>query len=71
MRFISTVFFLICLAVPAFAGIDESINNFTAPIAAFVGQVVFFKISLFGAGLPLVVSGLSQVRFSLPFTWVL
>lgn len=39
----------------AFAGFDDSINALTAPIAAFVGKVVFFKISLFGAQLPLVV----------------
>ena len=31
----------------AFAGIDETINNITAPIAALVGQLVFFKISVF------------------------
>ena len=39
----------------AYAGFDESINALTAPIAAFVGQLVFFKIPLFGAQLPLVV----------------
>lgn len=39
----------------AFAGIDETINNITAPIAALVGQLVFFKITVFGAKLPLVV----------------
>ncbi|WP_343561064.1 alanine/glycine:cation symporter family protein [Kiloniella sp. b19] len=37
------------------AGIDETINELTAPIASFIGQVVFFKIPLFGAQLPLVV----------------
>ena len=39
----------------AHANIDESINNLTAPIAVWVGQVVFFKIPVFGAQLPLVV----------------
>ena len=34
---------------PAFAGIDETINNITAPIAVWVGSVVFFKIPVFGA----------------------
>ncbi len=38
-----------------YAGIDESINNATAPIAEFIGKVVFFKIPVFGAQLPLVV----------------
>ncbi len=37
------------------AGIDESINNATAPIAALIGQIVFFKIPIFGANLPVVV----------------
>ena len=39
----------------AFAGIDETINNVTAPIASAIGKFVFFKISLFGADLPVVV----------------
>ena len=43
------------LASPAFAGIDDTINSITAPIAALVGQIVFFKIPVFGAQLPLVV----------------
>ena len=37
------------------AGIDETINELTAPIATFIGQVVFFKIPVLGAQLPLVV----------------
>ena len=37
------------------AGIDESINAATAPIATLVGQIVFFKIPVFGAQLPVVV----------------
>jgi AGCS family alanine or glycine:cation symporter len=37
------------------AGIDETINNATAPIASFIGTVVFFKIPVFGAQLPVVV----------------
>lgn len=39
----------------AHANIDDSINNVTAPIATWVGQVVFFKIPVFGAQLPVVV----------------
>ncbi|MGI9319607.1 MAG: alanine/glycine:cation symporter family protein [bacterium] len=39
----------------AFAGIDETINNATAPIATLIGKIVFFKIPVFGAQLPLVV----------------
>lgn len=37
------------------AGIDETINAATAPIASAVGAFVFFKIPVFGANLPLVV----------------
>ena len=37
------------------AGFDEMINTATAPIAAAVGQIVFFKIPVFGANLPVVV----------------
>ncbi len=37
------------------AGIDDAINSATAPIATFIGQVVFFKIPIFGAQLPMVV----------------
>jgi len=37
------------------AGIDEAINAATAPLAALIGNIVFFKISIFGAQLPLVV----------------
>ena len=41
--------------LPAMAGIDDTINEITKPIAKIVGQIVFFKIPLFGAELPLVV----------------
>jgi AGCS family alanine or glycine:cation symporter len=37
------------------AGIDEAINTATAPIATLIGQIVFFKIPVFGAQLPVVV----------------
>ena len=37
------------------AGIDDAINSATAPIATLIGQIVFFKISVFGAQLPVVV----------------
>ena len=40
---------------PAHANIDTTINNLTAPVASWVGKVVFFKIPLGGADLPLVV----------------
>lgn len=39
----------------AYAGIDTVINDFTAPIATALGDFVFFKITVFGAKLPLVV----------------
>ena len=37
------------------AGIDETINSATAPVAALIGKIVFFKIPVFGADLPVVV----------------
>ena len=47
---------LIIAAAPAdAAGIDESINAFTAPLAQIIGKIVFFKIHMFGADLPVVV----------------
>ena len=46
---------LFLFAVPASAGFDDTINELTAPIASAVGAIVFFKIPLFGAQLPLVV----------------
>lgn len=36
-------------------GIDEAINAAVAPLAEFVSRVVFFKVPVFGAELPLVV----------------
>ena len=55
-RLLTSIFVFFALSVPASAqGIDQSINNATAPIAKFVGQVVFFKIPVGGADLPLVV----------------
>ena len=54
--------------VPAQAGgIDATINSITAPAAVWVGKVVFFKIPLFGAQLPLVVLWL--VVGAVYFTW--
>jgi len=46
---------LLCSVTTAQAGIDEAINSATAPIAALIGQIVFFKIPVFGAQLPVVV----------------
>ncbi|MVO16536.1 alanine/glycine:cation symporter family protein [Parasedimentitalea huanghaiensis] len=54
-RIIIALLATLAFATQAQAGIDESINAFTAPIAQFVGTVVFFKISVAGAQLPLVV----------------
>ena len=36
---------LFLLTLPASAGIDETINDATAPIAKLIGQIVFFKDS--------------------------
>ncbi len=46
---------LACSATNAFAGIDEAINSATAPIASFIGKVVFFKVPIGDAALPVVV----------------
>ncbi|MCU9849793.1 alanine:cation symporter family protein [Defluviimonas sp. WL0024] len=55
-RLIAALLPLAVLPSPALAaGIDETINNLTAPLATLIGQIVFFKVTLFGAGLPLVV----------------
>ena len=39
----------------AYAGIDEAINNATAPIAELIGKIVFFRIPIGDASLPVVV----------------
>ncbi|MDC1287248.1 alanine:cation symporter family protein [Gammaproteobacteria bacterium] len=54
-RFFSLVTLLLGSISTAHAGIDDAINSATAPIASFIGQVVFFKIPIFGAQLPVVV----------------
>jgi len=54
-RIISTFFVLLASALPANASVDEAINAATAPIASLVGKIVFFKVPVFGAELPLVV----------------
>jgi AGCS family alanine or glycine:cation symporter len=54
-RFICMLALLAGFHSSAQAGIDDAINSATAPIASFIGQVVFFKIPIFGAQLPVVV----------------
>ena len=54
-RLLTVLGLMILMTAPAFAGIDETINAATAPIATAIGQIVFFKISIFDAKLPLVV----------------
>ena len=46
---------MLCSVPYAHAGIDQAINEATAPIATLIGQIVFFKIPVFGAQLPVVV----------------
>ncbi|WP_419904010.1 alanine/glycine:cation symporter family protein [Kiloniella sp.] len=46
---------LVLMPQLAWAGIDETINAATAPIASAISAFVFFKITVFGADLPLVV----------------
>ena len=54
-RFLIALLIVVLTPQLALAGFDETINSLTAPIASLIGQIVFFKISLFGAKLPLVV----------------
>ncbi len=54
-KFFTAAIALLLLALPAHAGFDDAINAATAPIASAVGAIVFFKIPVFGAQLPLVV----------------
>jgi AGCS family alanine or glycine:cation symporter len=54
-RFLMSAITLLGLTMPAYAGIDERINDLTEPVSAFIGKIVFFDIMLFGAKLPLVV----------------
>ncbi len=54
-RYFVLLFLFMLPASAAIAGIDETINALTAPVAALVGEIVFFKVSFFGAQLPLVV----------------
>ncbi len=55
IRFFSVFGLMIACMANAYAGIDEAINSATAPIATLIGQIVFFKIPVFGAQLPVVV----------------
>ena len=47
--------FLLLPLSSSYAGIDETINAATAPIAEVIKQIVFFNIPIFGAELPMVV----------------
>ena len=47
--------FLILPVSYANAGVDETVNNLTAPIAKFISDIVFFSIPFFGVDFPLVV----------------
>ena len=51
----AVIVLLSLLSFNAFAGIDSAINSVTAPVASLIGNIVFFKITLFGAKLPVVV----------------
>ncbi|MEK6205808.1 MAG: alanine:cation symporter family protein, partial [Amylibacter sp.] len=55
IRIFISIIALMAMTLPAQAGVDDVINSITAPIASVVGDIVFFKIPIFGAKLPLVV----------------
>ena len=48
-------FMLSLISFTAHASIDSTSNEITKPLAALIGDIVFYKITLFGAQLPLVV----------------
>lgn len=54
-RLLLGLFSLFFIMSNAHASVDETINAFTKPIAEFIGSVVFFKIPIAGAELPVVV----------------
>jgi len=54
-KLIALAIFFSSLATSAQANFDQAINEITAPAAIWVGKVVFFKIPIFGAQLPVVV----------------
>ncbi len=54
-RILCLLSMLVLMPQVALAGIDETINAATAPIASAISAVVFFKITVFDAQLPLVV----------------
>ena len=54
-RILFVIVILLTTTQLAHASFDETINTVTAPIATLIGQLVFFKIPVFGAQLPLVV----------------
>lgn len=54
-KFFLALVFVALIPETASAGIDAAINDATAPIASAIGAIVFFKIPVFGAQLPLVV----------------
>ncbi|MFY0613623.1 MAG: alanine:cation symporter family protein [Hyphomicrobiaceae bacterium] len=54
-RIVLALVALVMFSIPAAAGIDDAINTATKPIAEIIGQIVFFKIPIFGAQLPVVV----------------
>ncbi len=56
IRIFHALIAVMLVSSPAYAaGIDETINQITAPIATAVGSLVFFSIPVAGANLPLVV----------------
>lgn len=54
-KFFLVLIFVALIPETASAGIDAAINEATAPIASAIGAIVFFKIPVFGAQLPVVV----------------
>ncbi|MEE9302861.1 MAG: alanine/glycine:cation symporter family protein [Thiotrichaceae bacterium] len=54
-RLLILISFMVIPISTTYAGIDDVINSVTAPLADLIKQIVFFKIPVFGAELPVVV----------------
>lgn len=71
MRLLCT-FLALLLSLPAYASIDQAINDTMAPITNAVSSVVFYKATLFGVSFPMIVAWLviAATAFTLYFRFI-
>ena len=69
--FFSFLFYTI-YSKPAQASLDQDINELTAPLAIWVKSIVFYKLSIFGTAVPLVVLWLviGAIFFTFYLGWI-